>query len=318
MDFALVQTKRIAVVGIGGVGGYLAGMLGRVCAHLTLGARGARGEALRQHGLMLHSERNGEIAVRPERVVPASQMGEQDYLFLCVKNYSLEAVCRELKGAVTEETVVIPVMNGADPGERVRRLLGRGMVVDSLIYIVAYANEDHSVTQKGDFASLRIGIPQATEKEQKKIQEVSDLLTAAQIDHRVAADIETEIWRKYILNCAYNVASACYDNTVGQLRSDPVKAREYESLVREAYQVARAKGVGVKPEHAEVILHRFYHVLAADSTSSLQRDIRSGRPAEVDTFSGYLVREAERLGVSVPVTERFYGLLKAKEGEESI
>lgn len=34
-----IREKRIAVVGIGGVGGYLAGMLGRVCPHLTVAAR---------------------------------------------------------------------------------------------------------------------------------------------------------------------------------------------------------------------------------------------------------------------------------------
>ena len=54
--------------------------------------------------------------------------------------------------AVTEDTVIIPVMNGVDPGDRIRSLISRGTVVDSLIYIVSFANEDYSVTQQGDFA----------------------------------------------------------------------------------------------------------------------------------------------------------------------
>ena len=161
--------KRIAVVGIGGVGGYLAGMLGQVCPHLSLGARGRRAEAIRQKGLVLHSGRHGEIAVRPERVVPAGQLGEQDYIFLCVKNYSLEEVCRELETAVTKDTVLIPVMNGADRGDRVRGLLGRGTVVDSLIYIVAFANPDFSITQQGDFANLRIGVRGGDEAGQRRV-----------------------------------------------------------------------------------------------------------------------------------------------------
>ena len=112
-------------------------MLGRVCPHLTLAARGARKEAILGHGLVLHSEYKGEITVHPETVTEISGMTEQDYIFVCVKNYSLEDVCREMDHAVTEDTVIIPVMNGVDPGDRIRSLISRGTVVDSLIYIVS-------------------------------------------------------------------------------------------------------------------------------------------------------------------------------------
>ena len=83
--------------------------------------------------------------------------------------------------------------------------------------------------------------------------------------------------------------------------------------MHEAYQVALAKGVDVKQEHIDAIIHRFYHELADESTSSLQRDIRAGKTAEVDTFSGYIVREGRRLGVDMPVSEKMYERLKEYE-----
>lgn len=311
--FQKLQDKKIAVVGIGGVGGYLAGMLVQTFPHVTLVARRKRGEAIRENGLVLHSDFHGEIIAKPEKTVEcATELESQDYIFLCVKNYSLEEACRQVKDAVTEHTVVIPVMNGADPGECTREYLGKGIVVDSLIYIVAFANADYSVTQQGGFASLRIGMKSPNEVEQAKLVETSELLKEANIDHKVSSDIEREIWRKYILNCAYNVTTAYYDNTIGELRNDPKKAREYERLVEEAYEVAVKKGVHVKPEHKDAIIHRFYHELADDATSSLQRDVNAGRPTEIETFSGYLVREAKRLGVEVPVSERMYEELKNK------
>lgn len=315
--------KRVAVVGVGGVGGYLAGMLGQVCPHLTLAARGGRKESLQRNGLILHSDYKGELTAVPEQVVETKDLKEQDFIFICVKNYSLEEVCRELAPAVTDETVIIPVMNGVNPGERVRSYLGRGTVVDSLIYIVAFANEDYSITQQGDFARLCIGIkdaavPQENETAvyqkkaapQEKAAETAALLTAADIDCEVAADIEVEIWRKYILNCAYNVETAFYDNTIGQLRRDEKKAKEYEALVNEAYQVGLAKGVAIRQEHIDAIIHRFYYELADDATSSLQRDIRAGRRSEVDVFGGYIVREAERHGIPVPVSLKMYEKLR--------
>lgn len=312
MELNRLLDKRIAVVGIGGVGGYLAAMLGRCCSHLTLGARGARRESILRDGLVLHSEYKGEIIVHPERVVPVAEIGEQDYIFICVKNYSLEEVCRDLKSAVTDDTVIIPVMNGVDPGERIRTLLGKGTVVDSLIYIVAFANEDYSITQQGNYANLWIGSKDTGDNRNKIVSEVSEILSKADVDHRIADDIEAAVWKKYILNCAYNAESAYYDNTIGELRSDQEKAKEYEALVNEAFQVALTKGVHVEQRDVDAIIHRFYFELADNATSSLQRDIRKGKQAEVETFSGYIVREGRKLGVVTPVTEKMYEGLKMK------
>lgn len=303
---SMAKDKKVAVVGVGGVGGYLAGMLGTVCTHLTLAARGKRKESLEEKGLVLHSDYHGERNIRPEKVVPVAEMEMQDYIFVCVKNYSLEEVCREMKPAVGEHTVIIPVMNGVNPGERARKSMDKGTVVDALIYIVAFANADYSITQQGDFARLCIGIQNADEEEKQKVKEVSALLREADIDHEAVEEIQVEIWRKYILNCAYNVETAYYDNTIGQLRSDPVKAAEYEGLVAEACQVAHRKNIAITQEHVDAILRRFYEELAEDSTSSLQRDVRAGKKGEVETFGGYIVREAEKEGIEVPISRRMY------------
>lgn len=307
-----LKNKKIAVIGIGGVGGYLAGMLAKTYPHVTLIARGDRMKSIQEKGLVLHSDYHGEITAIPENTTPLDNIGVQDYIFICVKNYSLEEVCRSLRPAITDHTVIIPVMNGTDPGDRTRKLLGKGIVVDSLIYIVAFANKDYSISQQGNFAKLKIGIKNASESQLQSVKEVSAVLAGGDIDHEVAQDIEAEIWRKYILNCAYNVATAFYENTIGQLRSDPEKSKDYEALVNEAYQVALKKGIGIKQEHIDAIIHRFYFEYADSATSSLQRDVCMGKRSELETFSGYLVREAEQLGVSVPVSKRMYDGLKTK------
>ncbi|HIW84259.1 MAG TPA: 2-dehydropantoate 2-reductase [Candidatus Dorea gallistercoris] len=312
MDSTFGKDKKIAVAGVGGVGGYLSAILARAYPHVTVVARGERGESIREQGIRLHSDHKGEIISRPERVVAsARELESQDYIFICVKNYSLEEVCQEIRGAVREDTVVIPVMNGADVGERVRKLLGKGKVIESVIYIVAFANPDYSVTQQGDFASMRIGTMRKEDLEE--VKSASDLLKGADIDHKVSQDIERDIWKKYILNCAYNVETAYYDNTIGELRSDPAKAKEYEQLVYEACRIAVACGVSIRPEDADGIIRRFYEEIADNATSSLQRDVRAGKKAEIDTFSGYLAREGRRLGIDVPVTEKMYEGLKEKE-----
>ena len=307
------EDKKIAVIGIGGVGGYVAGMLAKAYPHVTMVARGARGESIRKNGLVLHSDYKGEIVAKPERVVPVREMGQQDYIFICVKNYSLEDVCENIRDMVTDDTVIIPVMNGVDPGEKIRSLIGRGTVVDSLIYTVAFANADFSISQQDTFTWLCIGIKNADQGQQEKVAQVAEILKGADIDYKDDGDIEVEIWRQYILNCAFNVMTAFYDNTIGELRRDPVKAQQYETLVWEAASVGRAKGVALTDEHIQEVIHKFRHVHADNATSSLQRDFQiCKKQTELETFSGYIVQEAKRLGVSIPLSEEMYQGLKAK------
>ena len=307
-----LKNKKIAVIGIGGVGGYLGGMLANAYPHVTFAARGERAKAIREKGLMLHSDLSGEFIVTPEKVKPIEELEVQNIIFVCVKNYSLEEVCQKIGGAVSDETIIIPVMNGIDPGERTQKILGKGIVLDSLIYIIAFADTDYSIRQQGKIMNLKIGTKNTHPDWQQAVRDVSDILTGAKINHEAAEDIETEIWRKYILNCAYNVATSYYDNTIGQLRNDPKKAEEYVELVNEAFAVARKKGIKVTQEQMDKIIYQFYHELADDATSSLQRDISTGKKSELETFSGYIVREAKKLGMVIPVSEKMYEGLKSR------
>lgn len=310
------ENEKIAVVGLGGVGGYLAGMLGRVHPQVTFVARGERLQSIRKNGLILHSGYHGEMTVRPKAAVTAEELDTQDVIFLCVKNYSLEEACAQISHAVKEGTVIVPVMNGVDPGDRVRSWLKKGMVVDALIYIVAFANSDFSVTQQGDFARLEIGLMHEEARLEGALAKVDRILSSADIDHNVAQDIQREIWRKYILNCAFNVTTAYYNCPIGNIRSDEKRAREYEALVQEAWQVALAKGVRVTQRHIDSIIDRFYHEYADDASSSLQRDVSRHKQSEMETFSGYIVREAKRLGVPAPVSEKMYAGLRKTENQQ--
>lgn len=307
-----MNKAKIAVVGVGGVGGYLGAKLIKNLDNVTLVARNARKTALEERSLILHSERDGEIAARPQNIVSSSELTAQDYIFICVKNYSLEKVCTEIAPAVTKDTVIIPVMNGVNPGDRIRKILPQATVIDALIYIVAFANPDFSITQQGDFAKIYIGKNDATAKEKTCIKNVADILERAEVDYGAASDITAAIWKKYILNCAFNVATAYYNLPIGDLRRDSKKAHEYEALINEAYSVAQAKNINISTAEIAKIIDRFYNEYADNATSSLMRDVAKKLPAEIETFSGYIVSEAKKYNLSVPVSTKMYHGLLAK------
>lgn len=299
--------KKIMIVGIGGVGGYLSALLANYYTDVTLIARNLRYEHIKNNGLTLHSEIYGEMNVKCNVVNKPEDAGIQDYIFICVKNYSLKEVLEDISPCVGENTIVIPVLNGVDHGEVCERMLDRGKVVDSLIYIVSGYNDDYSITQQGNYAYLYIG---SLDDEINK--KVSCLLNDAGIDCRISNDIEKELWNKYILNCAFNVLTAYYNCVNGEIKKYEKRCHEYKTLLEEAYQVGKRKGVDLDEDLVDRHYHRFMYNQPDNGTSSLKRDIENHRKNELETFCGYLVRLAQELNIEVPLTQYFYEELKKK------
>lgn len=305
------EEKKILIVGIGGVGGYLAGMIGRKYKNITLIARGQRKESLKKHGVVLHSDYNGEIVVKVAAVEEsAARVHEiQDFIFLCVKTYSLKEVCETLKSCIDQHTVIVPVMNGADTAERARNYLGKGLVVPSVIYTTSSVNTDFSITQLGQYTRIQLGTE--NRKEQEAVRRTEEILKTAGIDCEVCTDIRQAVWEKYIFNCAYNVITAYYLGNVEDIRKEKKRREEFRVLLEEAVSVAKAEGVCIREHYVEEEYERFLS-LNEGSTSSLKRDVAAGKSSEFETFGGYLIKAAEKQGVSIPLSKQFYIGLKEK------
>lgn len=165
--------KKIMVVGVGGVGGVLAANLVKKYGEsVSLIVRGPRRESLRQNGLTLHSDLYGEFTVHPACIEENPALcGVQDLILICVKNGGLQKVCQQISPVVGEHTAVMAVMNGVSAGQELAQRLGKGVLVDSVIYTVSSAGSDYSITQKGSYTYLNIGSHTDSEEGKKAAQE---------------------------------------------------------------------------------------------------------------------------------------------------
>lgn len=151
--------RKITVLGVGGVGGLLAGQLIRQYGDaVSLVARGGRGEHLRRQGLTIHSDLYGEYTVQPAAVAEdPAELGVQDLILVSVKYAQLETAAAQLAPIVGPDTLVLPVMNGVHTAAKLGRLLGKGRMLQSVIYVVSSAGEDYSITQYGDYTTIYLG-----------------------------------------------------------------------------------------------------------------------------------------------------------------
>lgn len=315
MTEQLQQKPRICIAGIGAIGGLLAGMLGRKYAEsLSLIAHGARREALLADGVVLKSEFYGDSAVRPAAVVPdGSTLGIQDYVLVTVKNYSMAEIIEAVRPCVGRNTVIAAVMNGVEPGDRLREAFPEADVVDALIYTLTASRPDYSAEQTGQYTHIFLGKKPSPAgglsgdgHGDAGAKRLHSLLLSVGFDARFTEDIEAEIWKKFILNCGFNTVTARYLTTSGEIRRDARKQEDLRALIFEAEAAGRASGVHIPDGTAEKQNRYVMEGQPDSATSSLRRDVEAHRRTELDAFLGAVMRRGRQYGIPVPVTERYF------------
>lgn len=309
-----LSNKTICIAGIGGVGGYLGAALAKTYPDVNFLARGARLSHIREHGLSLKSESLGSFTVKPHAVSDCiADFGHLDCLFICTKNYQLAQLCEQIKDYISPDTIVVPVMNGTTAASEIRGAFQTGIILDALIYIIATALPDYSIEDLSPVPLVQLGRQHASDTEREAALAVSALLSKAGIKCRVEEDIEAAVWTKYIQNCAFNVATAYYLTDAQGIYSDEARLEKYRHLLSESCLVARTLGIHIADNLEEDLYDRLLHKIVATGTSSLKKDMAAGRPNELETFSGALVRQARELGIPVPVSEEFYLEMKSRD-----
>ena len=118
-SFGLIMKTKIAIVGTGGVGGFLGGLLARRYrddpeVDIYFISRGQALENIRSRGLIVESQQ-GNFTARPKAATDsAAEIGEMDYILLCTKAYDIEGAVGQIRPAIGPRTVILPFLNGVD------------------------------------------------------------------------------------------------------------------------------------------------------------------------------------------------------------
>lgn len=302
---------KIAIVGLGGVGGFIGGSLARFYAgsqevEIYFKARGETLRAVREKGLRVDTPMESFTA-RPAAVSDdVSSFGKVDYVLYCTKSYDVEQGIDQIRPCIGTQTVVVPFLNGVDGVEQIRRQLPGTEVWDGCVYIVArIESPGHIVENTGGYFYL-FGSPSAAPG---RLERLEGIFAAAGIKAYPAKDIEWQVWKKFGFISPLSTIMSYTDKTYGGILHDPQEKARLDALLAEFTAVARAKGVEMKENLAADVIRRAGR-LPADATTSMERDFRAGHKTELEALTGYIVREGDRLGVPVPTYREMYdGLL---------
>ena len=299
---------KICVAGIGAIGTLMATMIGqKYSKNLCVLARNKRLDDIKKNGLILHSDFYGEKKAFPAKASDnGNDFGIQDYILICAKNYSLDSIVKSISPCVGEKTVIAPIMNGIEASTKLREIFPSSIVIDTVIYSSTKLNEDYSASQVGKFAHIFIGSKEKDEMHQNSAENFCSLLKSVGFDSRFSKSIESDIWQKFIHNCAFNSITARYLYNSGQLRKDEKCLKDLKSIYTEGYNVAKALGISMPEDYVEKKIIFTTTVQAESCTSSTKQDIDAGRKTEIDSLLGALIREADKVNVDVKTIKEYY------------
>ncbi len=299
---------KITIVGTGGVGGYLGAKLLKAHPDLTLTciARGENLEAISQKGLAV-VEDDDRFVVRPAYATKdLASVPPQDLILFCTKSYDLGKSARQLGGAITKDTILLPLLNGVDHDLTLAALYPHAHTLNGCVYILSELQKPGVVRKRGAFFYMVIGDRRG---ENDTVVRLANLFNEAGLKTKPSDRIVYETWKKYLFIGAFATITSYYDKSIGQIMEE--KPQEARKLLDEIVAVANAKGIPLDEEEIQKALKQARNV-PFDSQTSMQRDFGASKPTELESLSGYIVREGEKLNEEVPLMKRFYESLKRK------
>jgi len=310
---------KIAIVGVGAVGTYLACRLGQTRALVSVAVRKEHRATIAAQGLTMTTEQGDTVQAHP-RVIGDDAPDIQDCVLVSVKAYAVPGVAADIERLLGPHTCVAFVQNGIpwwyrldataanplDPDGHLARLVP----AERIIGAVAYVNVQNRGPGRAHHVSddtYVLGRPDG--RSTPMLEQLATLMRAAGLEIRVSERIQKDIWQKLWGSLAFNPISALTGATLDRIIAEPSSRPIVVAMMSEARAVAERAGV-----RFDISVEQRLEAAAragAFKTSMLQ-DLEAGRRMEIDAILGAVSAAAHGMRVQAPTIDVILGLLTQK------
>ena len=301
---------KIAIVGAGAMGSLFGALLAEGGHAVWLyDVWQEHIDAVNHNGVIIEFDGKPRT-VRLKAVSDPLQIGESELVLIFVKATQTEAAAETAARLAGTRGLVMTLQNGMGNAETIAQFISADRI------LVGTTSHGSTILKAGSIrhagaGPTTVGMWATDEKAFENVRQIADQFTHAGIETTAINDVRPVIWDKLLVNVGINAITALTGITNGQILDLEFTRELSRAAVEEAAQVAQTQQIEVRKDAADHV----FQVAAATAAnrSSMGQDVDHRRPTEIRAINGFVVREAERLGISVPVNKTLTALVETME-----
>lgn len=298
---------KIAIMGSGGVGGYLGTRFAAQGHDVTFVARGAHLAAMKAKGLRLEDKAH-PVTLDPVKATddPAS-IGPVDVVIFSVKVYDAKAAIAAMKPLIGPNTVVLDVLNGVESHIWLAAAFGAPHVLRGAIYISSHIAEPGVIAHETPGVRLTFGALDPLAR--PAADALHQALLAIDVKSVVTDDIDAALWSKMVMLTALSGVCCLSRLPISDVLAAPEGAAIVRRAMEEVAAVAAARDITLEPGALKAV-QGFDPTNIPPIKPSMLVDLERGKPLEVEWLSGAISRFGGDAGVATPTHDVVWGALK--------
>lgn len=306
-----MSVLRISILGAGAMGSLFGGLLAEAGHQVELiDVNPDQIAAVREHGLLIRNDA-GERRVAIPIMRPEEATTRPDWLIVFTKAMHTQGALDAARHLIGPQTRLLSLQNGLGNAEKLAGFADASRIAIGMTTVPADLVAPGEVHSHGQ-SKTRVVMVDGSED--AALAALAAALNAAGVPCAVDPDAVVAIWEKVAFNFALNSLCAMTQRTVGGLGADAGGRQLAHAIAEEALTVAQAEGLMVSPERTHATIDHALDHHGGHKPSMLQ-DLLAGRPTEIETLNGAVVRAARRHGIAAARSEALYALVKmAEEG----
>lgn len=303
------KIEKVSLIGLGAIGSvYASKFYDKDPESITIIANKERKEKMKQ-GVLINNKTYYFNCVLPEE-----ECEPADLVLIAVKFHHLEQTIKDIRNHVGSNTIILSLLNGISSEEIIGNVYG----MDKMLYSMCMAID--ALREDGKVSYTNLGQIYYGEKENKtlspKVKAVKEAFDEVGIETVIPENMWEKLWWKFMINVGANQVSAVLTTPYGELRSMKETKELMASAMKEVIAVAKEEGVNLREEQ----ITEFFKVLqqlSPENKTSMLQDIEAHRKTEVEIFAGSVCELGRKHGISTPVNETLYRMIRTLEQKVS-
>ena len=232
-----------------------------------------------------------------------TEVGDVDVIVLGVKAEQVIEAAEAMGPMIGPNTSVMPLQNGVEATSQLSRVLGEQHVLGGLCGTLSWVTAPGRIRNIGDVNFVKFG--ELDKRSSERTDQLRKVFDHAGIDVQVPEDINQSLWEKFLFVVSFGGVGAVTRAPIGVIRTLPDTRRMLERCMQEILLVARGFQIEIDDNIVSSTMD-FVDSLPENGTTSLQRDICTGKPSELEAWNGAVVRLGNSVEIAVPLHTFIY------------